>query len=155
MLSCAWAILMSTHTWSNEYNVKLLLDIASLFSLRQLIDAPTRLTCNSAITLDLIFVSSSINVVECGATDAISMSHLIIHATLAIPHRPGRVSVSHNIHAIRPEDIEYELGLIDWSPLYAASHVDKFLTLRPLLLQFLTDSPRLFVGVFLVPPRCG
>ena len=43
-----------------------------------------------------------------------SMSdHLTIHATLAIPrHRPGRVSVSRSIHAIRPKDIEYKLGLI-------------------------------------------
>ena len=88
-----------------DYNAKLLLDIASLFPLRQLIDAPTCLTCNSTTILDLIFVLSSINVIKCGVSDATSVSdHLTIHATLAIPrpHRPGRVSVSRNIHAIRP-----------------------------------------------------
>ena len=71
-----------------DYNAKLLPDIASLFALRQLINAShvTRLTCNSAIILDLIFVSSSINVVECGVSDAISVSnHLIMHAMLVIP----------------------------------------------------------------------
>jgi len=65
-----------------------------MFSLRQLIDAPTRLTCNLANILDLIFASSSINVIECGVSDAISVSdHLTIHATLAIPrpHRSDRV----------------------------------------------------------------
>ena len=77
-----------------DSNAKLLLDIASLFSLRQLIDAPTRLTYNSATNLDLIFVSSSFNMVECGVSNAISVNdHLTIQATLAIPqpHRPGRV----------------------------------------------------------------
>lgn len=114
-----------------DYNAKLLLDIASLFSLRQLIDTPTCLTCNSATILDLVFVSSSINVHECGVSDAISVSdHLIIYATLAVsrPRRPGRVSLSRNIHAIRPEDTEYQLGLIDWSPIYAASHVDEMVS---------------------------
>ena len=55
--------------------------------------------------------------------------HLTIHVTLAIPrsYRPGRVSFSCNIHAIRPEDLEYELGLIDWFPLNATSHVDKIM----------------------------
>ena len=68
---------------------------------------------------------------ECGISDAISMNdHLTIHATLAIPrpHRPGHVSVLRNINVIRPEDIEYELGLIDWSPLYATSHVDEMVS---------------------------
>ena len=105
-----------------DYNAKLLFDIVSLFSLRQLIDTPTRLTFNLE-TLILSFISSTINVVECGVSDMISVSnHLTIHTTLAIPrsHHPSHVSFLHNIHAIRPEDIEYELGLIDWSPLYAA-----------------------------------
>jgi len=63
--------------------------------------------------------------------------HLTIHATLAIPrpHRPGRVSVLRNILGL--EDIEYELGLIDWSPLYVASHIVDILT----LLQYLIDLP--------------
>ena len=85
-----------------DYNAKLLFDIASLFSLKQLIDVPTRLTCNSATTLNLIFISSSINVIECGVSDVISMSdHFTIHATLAIsrPHCPDRISVSRNIQA--------------------------------------------------------
>jgi len=64
-----------------NYNAEF--DIASLFSLRQLIDALTRLTCNSATILDLIFVLSSINVIECGVSDAISVSdHLTVHATM-------------------------------------------------------------------------
>ena len=77
-----------------DYNAKL--NIASLFSLRQLIDTPTRLTCNSATILDFIFVSSSINVIECEVSNAISVSdHLTVYGTLAIlQHRPGRVSVS-------------------------------------------------------------
>ena len=36
------------------------------------------------------------------------------------------MSFSRNIHAIRPEDIE--LGLIDWSLLYVASHVDEMVS---------------------------
>jgi len=77
-----------------DYNAKL--NIASLFSLRQLIDTPTRLTCNSATILDFIFVSSSINVIECEVSNAISVSdHLTVYGTLAIlQHCPGRVSVS-------------------------------------------------------------
>ena len=68
--------------------------------------------------------------------------HLTIHATLAIPrpHRPGRVSVSRNIYAIRPEDIEYELELIDWSPLYAASHVDKMISYFTVSLTAIFDQ---------------
>ncbi|KYN28168.1 hypothetical protein ALC57_02414, partial [Trachymyrmex cornetzi] len=99
-----------------DHNAKLLLDIASLFSLMQLIDNPTRLTSNLSTILDLMFVLSSINVFECVVSDAISVSdHLTIYAMLAISRsrRPGRVSLSRNIHAIRPDDIECQLGLID------------------------------------------
>ena len=75
--------------------------------------------------------------VEYEVSDAISMSnHLTIHVTLTILrlHRPDHVSVSHNIHAIRPEDIEYELELI--GPLYIGHRMlmKWSLTLRPLLL---------------------
>ena len=69
--------------------------------------------------------------IECGISDAISVSdYLTIHVTLAIPqpHRTGRVSVSRNILAVKLEDIEYELELIDWSPLYATSHVDEMVS---------------------------
>ena len=62
--------------------------------------------------MDFIFVLWRINVVECGVNDAISVSdYFTIHATPAISrsHRPDRVSFLRNIHAIRPEDIEYEL----------------------------------------------
>jgi len=118
MWSCAWAISMSTYLVKmtitpNCYSI-------SLFSLRQLIDAPTRLTCNSATTLDPIFViyfvSSNFNIVECRVSDAINVSdHLTIYTSYsAITSSCDRVSVSRNIHAIRPEDIELEL--IDWFP---------------------------------------
>ena len=72
--------------------------------------------------------------------------HFTIHATLAIPRRPGHVSVSRNIHAIMPEVIE--LGLIDSSPLYAASHVDEMVSYFTAFLTVIFDRLASITCVF-------
>ena len=153
MRSCARVISMST------YLVKLIImqncySISRRFSLRQLV-APTHLTCNSATILDLIFISSSINVIEWRSQRCNHCEWPFYHTTLAILRSHVLVmSVSHNIHAIRPEDIEYELRLLELLVPFICVACWWDCLLRSLLLQFLTDSPQLLVGVFLAPsPR--
>ena len=112
----------------NEHSARLLRDIASNLSLRQLIDQPTRLIQNSSSILDLIMISRSVGVVDCGVSEELDVSdHFMVWATLRIarPSCKARVALSRNIHSIQPSDISSELLGIDWSPVFGAAHVDE------------------------------
>ncbi|KYN12128.1 hypothetical protein ALC57_15708 [Trachymyrmex cornetzi] len=77
-----------------DIGTKQMRSLMSLFSLRQVVDSPTHITCSSESLIDLILVSSGVNIVESCTCDAFSISdHCAVCAVLCLrrPLRRSRV----------------------------------------------------------------
>ncbi|KYN11351.1 hypothetical protein ALC57_16502, partial [Trachymyrmex cornetzi] len=58
-----------------DIGTKQMKSLMSLFSLRQVVDSPTRITCSSESLIDLILASSGVDIVETFTCDAFSISN--------------------------------------------------------------------------------
>ncbi|KYN15934.1 hypothetical protein ALC57_11827, partial [Trachymyrmex cornetzi] len=133
-----------------DIGTKQMKSLMSLFSLRQVVDSPIRVTCSSESLIDLILVSSGVDIVETFTCDAFSISdHCAVCAVLRLrrPLRRSRVFLYRNLKSISPDDIEAELARIDWSPIFNFTCVDAMVSFF--------ESALLTVFDRLAPISCG
>jgi len=103
-------------------------DIMSLLSLRQIVNSPTRITCNTSTLLDLILISSSIGIAESGVDDLAHISdHLTVfaHLTLAKPRRLPRTSLKRDLYNIPDELLLRDLAAVNWSLIHDAVDINE------------------------------
>lgn len=144
----------------DDHNVRLLADLAAHFSLRQLVTALTRVTCDSTSTLYFIFVSSGLDVADCGVDDALDISdHQMMYVTFRTVRLPrlSRLLLSRDLGDLLSDDVDSLLNDIDWTPLFGASHVDEmvFYFSSSLLSVFDRLAPLCFRRVSRPPASLG
>jgi len=108
-------------------HARLLNTFMSMFSLKQIIDSPTRITEHCSSLLDLILLSNDIMVSDSGVCDPINISdHRVIYAFLKIdkPCRRSRLSLCRNLNSISDAQLMDEINRINWNHLYKLSEVD-------------------------------
>ncbi|KYN15601.1 hypothetical protein ALC57_12174, partial [Trachymyrmex cornetzi] len=130
-----------------DIGTKQMRSLMSLFSLRQVVDSSTRIMCSSESLIDLILVSSGVDIVESCTYDAFSISAVCAVLRFRRPLRRSRVFLYRNLKSISPGDIEAELARIDWSPIFNFTCVDAIVSFF--------ESALLTVFDRLAPITCG
>jgi len=99
----------------------------SMFSLKQIIDSPTRITAHCSSLLDIILLSNDIMVSDSGVCDTVDISdHRVIYAFLKIAKtcRRSCLSLYRNLNNISDPQLNDEINQINWNHLYNLSDID-------------------------------
>ena len=102
-------------------------DIMYLFSLVQVISEPTRITKNSESLIDIILLSSDIDVAKSGVCNSIDISdHCVIFAFLNMqrPRHQACLSLTRDLNAISNDDFIRDINQINWEQIRASSNLD-------------------------------
>ena len=111
----------------NDPFVRSLQDIMTVFSLKQIINVPTRVTTNTASLLDVIMLSSHIDIIESGICSAIDISdHFTVYAYLNLikPCRQAGVIFGRRLASISDEAFENDISQIDFQQIHDEPDLD-------------------------------